>query len=56
MELIKKQSKQTYVDENNKTHHYHNYFLQCDNGKRIQIKPVFKDDKRCLDFIAKYER
>ena len=40
MKVVKKQSPKTYQDKNKKEHHYYNYFLQCDNGKRILIKPV----------------
>lgn len=55
MKLIKKQSKQTYTNKNKETKHYYNYFLQFDNGKRVQVKPAFKDDTRTLDAVAEYE-
>ena len=56
MKVVKKQSPKTYQDKNKKEHHYYNYFLQCDNGKRILIKPVNKDDYSRLDMISEYER
>lgn len=55
MKLIKKQSKQTYKNKEGKTAHYYNYFLQLENGKRVQVKPAFKDDTRTLDAIAELE-
>lgn len=55
MRLIKRQSKQTYTNKNKETKHYYNYFLELDNGKRIQIKPSFVDDKRTLDAVAEFE-
>lgn len=57
MKLIKKQSKQTYVNsKTGKESHYYNYFLEVDNGKRIQIKASYKDDVKLLDLISTYER
>ena len=61
MKVIKKQAKSTYevVDEKTKekkVRHYYNYYLQCDNGKRILIKCVNKDDNKRLDMISEYER
>lgn len=55
MKLLKKKSKQTYKNKAGKESHYYNYFLELDNGKRIQIKPAFKDDNKALDTIAVYE-
>lgn len=56
MELIKKQSKATYKStRSGKECHYYNYFLQFDNGKRVQITVRFKEDLRVLDMVAKYE-
>lgn len=55
MNLIKKQSKQTYKNKEGETKHYYNYFLQLDNGKRVQVKPAFKEDTRTLDAIANLE-
>lgn len=57
MKLIKKQSKQTYKNpKTGKEGHYYNYFLQLDNGKRIQVKPAFKDDIKAFDTICEFER
>lgn len=56
MKLIKKQSKQTYTsNKDGKEHHYYNYFIDED-GKRIQVKCVYKDDVKILDFLSIYER
>lgn len=55
VKVIKKQSKQTYENKEGKKVHYYNYFLQAENGKRIQIKPAFKDDAKALDVLAEYE-
>ena len=55
MRLVKKQSKSTYVNKNKETKHYYNYFIELDNGKRVQVKPAFKDDTRTLDAVAEYE-
>lgn len=57
MTLIKKQSKKTYKSEKTgKDVHYYNFFLELDNGKRVQIKPAFNQDTRTLDAIAKLEK
>lgn len=57
MKIIKKQSKQTFKStKTGKEKHFYNYFLQFDNGKRVQIKCAFKDDLQLLDFAAEYER
>lgn len=57
MKLIKKQSKQTYKNEKTgKEKHFYNYWLQFDNGKRIQIKCVFDKDRSLLDFGSEYEK
>lgn len=55
MKLVKKQSKQTYKNKEGKEVHYYNFFIQLENGKRIQIKPAFKDDARSLDVLSEYE-
>lgn len=55
MKLIKKQSKQTYKNKEGESKHYYNYFLQLENGKRVQIKPAFVDDSRTLDAVAELE-
>ena len=57
MKIIKKQSKQTYKSKKSGNEcHYYNYWLQLDNGKRIQIKCAFTDDIKVLDTISEYER
>ena len=37
-----------------KEFHYYNYYLECDNGKRILIRAVLDDDKARLDMVATY--
>lgn len=32
-----------------------NYFIELENGYRIQIKPAFKDDYRKLRMLAKVD-
>lgn len=56
MKIIKRQSKQTYKGKDGKDHHYYNYFIQLENGKRVQIKTSFTDDLKTLDAVAVYER
>lgn len=56
MQVIKKLSKKTYVGKDKKEYHYVNYYLQCDNGKRILIKTVNVDDIKRLDMISVFER
>lgn len=57
MRIIKKQSAQTYKSKKSgKEAHYYNYFLEFDNGKRIQIKTAFADDVKLLDLVSVYER
>lgn len=57
MRFIKKKSKQTYTSsKSGKECHYYNYFIESDNGKRIQIKAAYQDDMKLLDMIAVYER
>lgn len=56
MEVIKKKSKKTYKGKDGKEYPYINYYLQCDNGRRILIKTVNVDDIKRLDMVAKYER
>lgn len=56
MKVIKKQSKQTYVAKNGKEYHYYNYYLELENGKRVQIRCSFVKDINTLDAIAVYER
>lgn len=56
MQIIKKQSKKTYIDKNGKDRHYYNYFIQFENGKRIQFKCAFFNDVKALDMVAVYEK
>lgn len=56
MKIIKRKSKNTYVNEKKETRHYYNYFIEFDNGKRIMFKPINNDDYRRLDMVAEYER
>ena len=56
MKIIKKQSKQVYKNSKGQEKHYYNYFLECENGKRIQIKCCFTNDLARLDMVAEYER
>lgn len=57
MRLVKRQSKNTYVnDKTKKTCHFYNYYIECDNGKRIGVKPISSEDYKCLDMVADYER
>lgn len=55
MRLIKKQSKQLYKNKEGEEKHYYNYFLQFENGKRVQVKPAFKEDTRTFDAVAELE-
>lgn len=48
MRIIKKQSKQL----NKKGYPYQNYFLELDNGTKIQIRCAFFDDLKKLDLIS----
>lgn len=54
--LVKKQSKQTYKDKEGNEKHYYNFFVESENGKRVQVKPAFKQDTGKLDMIAEYEK
>lgn len=57
VQIIKRQSKQKYVNKKTgKEGHYYNYFVQAENGKRIQIKCAFNDDVKALDMIATFEK
>ena len=54
MLVLKVKSKNTYTGKDGREHHYYNYYLQCDNGKRLQIKPVYDQDFARLDMVASY--
>lgn len=57
MRVVKRQSTKTYKDnKSQKERHYYNYYLECDNGKRVLIRPVNTDDYSRLDMVAEYER
>lgn len=54
MQILKIRSKKTYTGSDGKEHNYYNYYLELDNGNRIQIKAAYKDDYAKLDTIAQY--
>ena len=54
MNVIKKQSKNTYKDKNGKERHYYNYYLVCENGKSIQIRCAYVEDYARLDMLVDY--
>lgn len=56
MKLIKKVAKKTYEGSDKKQHHFVNYYLELDNGKRLLVKAVVKEDYKLFDAIAIYER
>ena len=56
MKLIKVQSKKTYLGKDGNNHNYYNYFVELDNGKRLQIKCAYSDDYPKLDLVAEYVR
>lgn len=56
MKLIKKLAKNTYEGSDKKQHHFVNYYLEFDNGKRVLVKAVVKEDYKLFDAIAIYER
>ena len=54
MKVLKIRSQKTYTSQSGKECHYYNYYLELDNGNRIQIKASYKDDYAKLDTIAEY--
>ena len=56
IKLIKKQGKKQYKNKKGKACHFYNYYLQLENGKRVQIKAAFNDDFVVLDTICEYVR
>lgn len=56
IKLIKKQGKKLYKNKEGKECHFYNYYLQLENGKRIQIKAAFDEDFVILDAICEYVR
>jgi len=51
MKLLK-QITGDYIADNGKTYKSKNYYIELDNGYRIQIKPAFKDSYIKLDLVA----
>lgn len=56
MKLIKRLSKKQYKGKDNKEHRFVNYYLELDNGKRVIVKCVDKEDYKIFDAVAVYER
>lgn len=56
MKLIKRLSNKTYKGKDNKSHHYVNYYLEFENGKRVIVKAVNVDDYKFFDAVAIFER
>lgn len=54
--IVKRQSKKTYKNKDGKERHFYNYYVQLENGKRIQVKPAFDKDYVVLDSVCQYER
>lgn len=54
--IVKRQSKKTYKNKDGKERHFYNYYIQLENGKRVQIKAAFDKDYVVLDSVCKYER
>lgn len=52
MLVEKSLSKNTYVGKDGKEHHYVNYFLVCNNGRKIAITCKYKDDFKLLDMVS----
>ena len=53
MRLIRKKSKQTYVNKKGEVKNYYNYYIY-DNNIVVQIKASFKDDNKLLFALAQY--
>ena len=51
MKLLKKLG-DDYIADNGKTYKSKRYYIELDNGYRIQIKPAFKDSYVKLDLVA----
>lgn len=56
MKLIRKQSKTTFKSKEGKEYKGTNYFIVTEEGKKILIKPVFKEDYSILNFLSTYEK
>lgn len=54
--IIKRKAKGTYEDtKNKKIRHYYNFYLQFENGVRIQVRGNDKQSRIVLDDLSKYE-
>ena len=47
-------SEKTYKGKDGKAHYYYNYYLVCENGKRVAIKCVNNADYARLDMVSEY--
>lgn len=54
LDLVKKQSKDTYKNKLGKDCHYYNYFISNGNNKWLQIKCAYSKDYDRIDMIACY--
>ena len=52
MKLVKIISEKTYIGKDGNIYHYNNYAILLDNGRKIQIRPVFSNDYMVLNAIA----
>ena len=52
MKIVKIISDKTYIGKDGNTYHYNNYAILLDNGRKIQIRPVFSNDYIILNAIA----
>ncbi len=52
MKIVKIISEKTYIGKDGNTYHYNNYAIMLDNGRKIQIRPVFSNDYTVLNAIA----
>lgn len=43
------------VGKDGKEHKTSMFYLECDTGARVAIKPIFNDDYAVLDFLAEKE-
>jgi len=53
MKIVKIISEKTYIGKDGNTYYYNNYAILLDNGRKIQIRPVFSNDYMVLNAIAK---
>lgn len=52
MKLVKVIKKETYKGKDGNTYNYKNYYVELDNGKRIAIRPAFKEDYKTLEIVS----